>query len=400
MRTPAACLAWLICLLWAPLAAQTQALSAAEIRGIASLGPWPPPLVSDPSNRVSTNIDAVELGQRLFFDSRLSPIGYIGCVSCHQPDRAWTDRLPRAHGLANVNRNTQSLNNLLLQHRFGWVGASDSLWMASVRPILDAREMDSNPAHVRHVYAREPIYGCLYQRAFGADAVKGPASDERVLVDTAKALAAYMSTLVTGRTPFDALRDAVVQGQPVASIDYPPAALRGLKVFVGRGRCIACHAGANLSDGAFHQTGVPGFVAQRVPDNGLADGQQQLRASRFNLGGPHNDGAKPRPRAQPEPSSQRGAFRTPSLRNVAVTAPYMHNGSLDSLRDVVLHYASTPPRVVPKAEHALPQAMHVQASDADDLLAFLQTLTDTRGENRGLPLARVTACDMAGETTR
>ena len=308
--------------------------------------------------------------------------------------------MPRAHGLANVNRNTQPLNNLLSQQRFGWAGASDSLWMASVRPMLDAREMDSNPAHVRHVYTREPTYRCLYQRAFGADAVLGPASDEQVLVDTAKALAAFIETLETGRTPFDTLRDALARGQLVASRDYPPAALRGLKVFFGRGRCIAWHAGANLSDGAFHHTGVPEFVAQRAPDNGLLDGQRQLRASRFNLSGPHNDGAKPRTQAEPEPSSQRGAFRTPSLRNVAVTAPYMHNGSMDSLRDVVLHYARNLPRQLPKGDQGSPQAMDVRATDADDLVAFLQTLTDTRGENRGLPLPRVTACDTAGKITR
>ena len=163
----------------------------------------------DPGNRVSGNAAAIELGRLLFFDARLSRAGYIACVTCHQPDRAWGDGKARAHGMADVDRNTPMLANLRLARWFGWGGASDSLWMASLRPILDSRELDSTPAHARTVYVRDPDLACWYQRAVGRTADDPREDDITVLVNTGKALAAFQETLVTGRTPFDDYRDAL-----------------------------------------------------------------------------------------------------------------------------------------------------------------------------------------------
>jgi len=371
--------------------------SAGEIARIASLGPWPPPPRRDPSNRVSGHPDAIELGRRLFFDSRLSPVGYIACVTCHQPDRGWTDHKPRAHGLGDLDRNTQPLNNVGLQRWFGWGGASDSVWMASLRPILDPREMDSNAAHVRHVYVRMPEYACLYRLAYGADPVTGGETDEAVLVRTAKALASFTETLTTGRTAFDAARDAIARGGSIAATGYPAAAQRGLQFFVGEGRCIACHSGPDFSDGRFHDTGVPEFPGQRTPDAGRQDGIRNLRSSRFTLHGPYNDDPSGRDAAaardiEPEEAA-RGRFRTPSLRNVAVTGPYLHNGGLDSLRDAVRHPAPDDGAVPRGAAAPAALGTEPQGTAADDVVAFLQTLTDARGEDRGLPAPRPTPCD-------
>lgn len=365
--------------------AQPVALSAAERARIIGLGPWPPRGAPNPSNLVAGHPDAIELGRRLFFDSRLSPVGYIACVTCHQPDRGWTDHKQRAHGLGDVDRNTQALNNLGLQDWFGWGGQSDSLWMASLRPILDAREMDSNPAHVRHVYVRVPEYACLYRSVYGVDPVAGGERDEAVLVRSAKALASFTATLGTGRTPFDAARDALARGEPVAAAGFPAAAQRGLRLFVGKADCVACHGGANFSDGEFHDIGAPDFVGQRVPDPGREDGIRNLRSSRFSLLGPYNDDATRRNAAATralKPAVQgRGQFRTPSLRNVALTAPYMHNGSLENLGDAIRHH---------KRANAGPALSEAEIAD---LIAFLQTLSDARGEDRGLPAPRATHCD-------
>jgi cytochrome c peroxidase len=391
-------LAWLTALPGAVAAAQVE-FDQAEIEKIVALGPWPPPVVHDASNRASGNVDAIELGRRLFTDARLSPVGYIACVTCHQPDRGWTDRKQRAHGLGDVDRNTQPLTNLAQQRWFGWGGASDTIWMASIRPILDPREIDSNPAHVRRVYVRVPEYACLYRRAFGVDPIDGGESDEAVLVRTAKALAAFTETLATGRTPFDAFRDAVARGQPPSATGYSPSAQRGLKIFVGLGNCVACHRGPNFSDGSFHDTGVPWFVAQRRADPGRREGIAKVQSSRFNRAGHYSDDAHPAgaaaTRAVAPDENAGGAFRTPSLRNVADTAPYMHNGSLDTLRDVVGHYARVEPqRLRGDARHHL-RRLALSAAQTDDLIAFLDSLSDERGENRMLPAPRPGPCDAA-----
>src|SRR5882672_4481392 len=129
-------------------------LSAADVAAVISFGPWPAAAtqIPDSSNRVSGNPDAIELGRRLFFDPRMSPIGYVACVSCHQPDRAWSDGKARAHGVADLTRNTISLANLRLQRWYGWGGTGDSLWQQSIRPILDPREVDSNLGQVRRLF--------------------------------------------------------------------------------------------------------------------------------------------------------------------------------------------------------------------------------------------------------
>ncbi len=209
-------------------------LNEREARHIVALGPWPPAARRDPGNRVSGQPMAIELGRQLFRDPRMSPVGYIACVTCHQPDRAFTDIKARAHGLADLPRNTPALANLGLQRWYGWGGASDSLWMASIKPILDAREFDGNAALVTRLFAREPELAACYRRVFGVSPLRDP---ERTVVNVGKALAAYVETLVTARTPFDEFRDALARGDASQMAAYPAAALRGLRLFVGRAGC-------------------------------------------------------------------------------------------------------------------------------------------------------------------
>ena len=350
--------------------------TATERARIAAHGPWPPAPQRDASNRVSGRPAAIAFGQRLFFDGRLSASGVISCAWCHQPDRAWTDGRATAQALAAGDRNTQPLFNLRLQRWYGWAGSSDSLWMASLRAVVDPREMGASLAHVAREVRRRPDLACGYRRAFGAPP---PDDDSQLAIDTAKALAAFQETLVSGRTPFDEFRDALARDDRAAMARYPQAAQRGLRLFIGRGNCALCHTGPNFSNGEFHDTGVPFFVRPGEVDPGRHAGLRQVQSSPFNLLGRFNDDAT-RATATATRHAQLehrhwGEWRTPSLREVAATAPYMHNGSLATLRDVVLHYADLPEDRLHADGERLLRALKLSPGDVDDLLAFLQTLS-------------------------
>lgn len=333
----------------------------AELQQVLSLGPWPPLAQRDPSNRVSGQPLAITLGRQLFRDPRMSPVGYIACVTCHQPDRAFTDHKARAHGLADLPRNTPTLTNLAQQRWFGWGGGSDSLWMASIAPILDPREFDGSAASVVQLFEREPALADCYRDVFGTTPYASP---QRTVVNVGKALAAYVETLVTARTPFDEFRDALQRSDTVAVAAYPADAQRGLKLFVGAGGCVACHAGPNFSDGSFHRGAVSNSDAGRWQD------AQRLKASALNLAGPHNDEPNGKRAADTRRlvahSSMRDHYRTPSLRNVSTSGPYLHDGAAGQLHDAVQHAG----------------AVRLSTSQVQDLVAFLHTLTDHHGERR------------------
>lgn len=342
-------------------------LTPTESLHLQTLGPWPPPVRKDTSNRVSGQLQAIELGRRLFADARMSPVGYIACVTCHQPDRAFTDLKARAHGLADLPRNTPSLFNLSQQRWFGRDGASDSLWLASIRPMLDAREFDGSAATTVKLFLRDPELAACYRKVFGVSPLQ---KSERTVVNVGKALAAYQETLVTGRTPFDDFRDATIRGDASAAMRYPPAAQRGLKLFVSDAKCISCHSGPNFSDDRFHK--VTGAANNDV-DDGRLQGVHSVKATPFNLSSRYNDDPTRRnanaTRQLVSDNSQRGQFRTPGLRNVTATAPYMHDGKIDFLQAAVQHGALQPTPVL-------------TAAQASDLVAFLATLTDRYGASR------------------
>jgi cytochrome c peroxidase len=357
----------------APAAA---AFTEAEARAIASHGPWPPAFRPDPSNRASGNPDAIELGERLFFERRLSANGEVSCSRCHLPERNWTDGEARARGLALTDRNTPSITNVRLARWFGWDGAHDSLWSQGIRPILDAKEMGASAAHVATLVRGDADFACRYRKAFGAP----PADDERVLVDVAKALAAFQETVASARTPFDEFRDALAQGDAAGIARYPEAAKRGLALFIGKGSCNVCHAGPAFSNGEFHDTGIPFFIEPGRVDPGRHEGIRKLLASRFNLLGPYSDDA-----ARATATGTRhvalehrnfGEFKTPTLRNLALTAPYMHNGRLATLRDVVQHYSTVSPDRLHSDGEAILKPLRLSEQEARDLVAFLESLQD------------------------
>jgi cytochrome c peroxidase len=329
-----------ICALLAALAALSPppgtaaedppALTESEIRAILAHGPWPAPASTDPSNRVSGKREAIEFGERLFFDRRLSDGGKFSCGTCHVPERNWTDNQTRGAAIAEVDRNTPTLMNARMGRRFGWDGAADSLWSQSIRPILDARELGANPRHVAELLRKDEQLSCRYRKAF--DAAPSATDDDAVLADVGKALAAFQETFETPPTPFDRFRNALARGEPIRPWVYSEAAQRGARIFVGKGGCSSCHSGPNFSSGELHDNGFSVYAAKGRPDPG-----------------------------------RNGAFKVPTLRHLFLTAPYGHHGEVATLADAVRHYSE-------RGSSEL-KPLKLTASEQTDLVVFLESLS-------------------------
>ncbi len=326
----------LVALLGTTPAAATDAgaLTPAERAAILALGPWPPAPMRDADNPASGNPAGIALGESLFHSPRLSPTG-LRCASCHEPWRHFADGRIVAQGVAAGSRNTPSLLDAARHRHYGWDGARDQLWQQSLRPLQDAREMPASIAQVAALVRGDAALSARAAAIFGA---ASDADDARVTRDVGLALAAYVETLATPRTPFDDWRDRLAGApgglEPAGSGALPAAARRGLLLFVGHAGCAACHAGPTLSDDAFHVSLVHSMTAPGVADTG-------------HPGGPGN------------------MFRTPGLRDVASTAPYLHDGSAARLCDAVQPHAADPGNVPPL----------LTAAERRDLVAFLRTLS-------------------------
>ena len=293
--------------------------SDAELRAIVAHGPWPIPIAADPTNSASGKREAIELGERLFFDQRLSPSGKFSCGTCHVPERNWTDNRTRGAAIAEVDRNTPTLMNLRLGRHFGWEGVTDTLWKQSMRPILDARELGASPRHVAELVRKDEQISCRYQKTFGHP--PSASDDQAVLADVGKVLAALVETFETPPTPFDRFRNALARGDKITPWVYSEAAQRGAKLFVGKGTCTTCHSGPNFSSG-------------------------ELRRNGFTQDGP---------------------FKVPTLRHLLLTAPYGHHGEIATLADVVRHYSETAGGEV--------KPLRLSAAEQSDLVVFLESIS-------------------------
>ena len=356
------------------------AFTDTERTAILLHGSWPIATTPDPSNRVSGRPAAIAFGKRLFSSTLLSAGRDRSCASCHIAAKGFTDGRKRSIGIARVDRNAPALFNLRLNRWYGWAGARDNLWAQSLRPILDTSELGMTAARVKRRIAAAPALARSYRAVFG----RPPAADdpETVLVNLGKALAAFQETIVSGRTPFDEFRDALAMGDRAGIAAYPVAARRGLKLFVGRGRCNVCHFGPNFTTGEFHNIGLPHFAARGRVDKGRYGGIQRLKASRYNLLGRFNDDRKRSTagftqRVVLHPRNW-GEFRIPSLRNVGLTAPYMHDGGKPTLTAAVRHYSELNEDRLHQDGEKLLRALRLSDRQIAELVAFLETLTEKR----------------------
>ena len=369
-------------------------------------------LPAGPANGVADSAPAAALGQFLFFDTRLSANGEVACATCHQPARGFSDGLALAKGLAAGTRNTPSLLNAALNHWFFWDGRADSLWSQALQPLEGPREAGGDRLHIAHLVADDAALSAAYQRVFGelpplADTARFPpharpdpdprssmaeawqamapadrTEIDRVFSNIGKAIEAYERKLIGGASPFDTYVEGLRTGDPAKEAALSPAAARGLKLFVGAANCHTCHTGPALSDGEFHNLGLP-LLPGEEPDRGRAAGMTLLHADIFNAAGPFSDEpteiAKQRLETLPPPKSQLGAFKTPSLRNVALSAPYMHDGRFATLPEVLEFYAQGKPashgRLVGTRDLTLNLVPRLTPEQRSDLVAFLGALT-------------------------
>ena len=344
---------------------------------IAAHGPWPPAPRADASNRVLNQASARAFGASLFFDVRLSANQQLSCASCHQPNRAFQDGLATAVGRTQGHRNTPSLLDAAQWRWLGWDGAHDSLWAASLTPLLSDGEMQQTVKGLAQRIRNAPDLVAGYRETFQTPL---PPSDDELVVNLGKALAAYQSTLVSERTPFDDFRDALQSGDVAKAANYPLSAQRGLQLFLGEGRCTTCHAGASFTNGEFGDIGI-GFFVEGGVDGGRYKGLEKLLASHYNRLGEFNDAGEQDPRAvstrhvtlQPR---HFGEFRVPSLRQLTHTAPYMHNGSVATIEAVVNHYSDLPEDRLHSDGERILRPLKLSDQEAADLTAFLRSLSN------------------------
>ncbi len=383
-------------------------LTPAEVALALEFSPLPAP-PPDPTNAVADDPAAARLGQALFFDPRLSGPGNIACASCHDPALGFADGRRLAKAVAHHPRHTQSLWNVAYNRWFFWDGRKDTLWSQALAPFEDPREHGGSRLQIVHTLAADDVLVRAYEGVFGAfpdvsDHDRFPAAgrpvpgdeahphalawnrmtpEDRAAVDTVfvgvgKAIAAYERRLISRRAPFDVFVEGLREDDPAKQRALSASAQRGFALFAGKGRCLLCHDGPNFTDLEFHSNRVP--TGEGV-DPGRALGVLRLLDDPFNSSSVFADdgGASGRAKlALPAASWEvPGEFKTPTLRNVATTAPYMHEGQLQTLAEVIEFY-STLERAAAPGPHAetilVPAGL--TAAEQADLLAFLEALTD------------------------
>ncbi len=298
-------------------------------------------------------VEGIELGRRLFHETRLSRTSTQSCVSCHDPAFAFTDHGKRLSTGVNAipgTRNSMPLANLAWKDSFFWDGRAKSLREQALMPIQDHVEMDDSLENVVAKLSQDTIYQDAFHKAFGSAEVSAP--------KIGLALEQFLLTLVSGDSKFD----RAMRGE--ARLDEDEQ--RGFQLFFtesdpGRGirgaDCFHCHGGADFSDHRFH-------------NNGLDDESGAADTGRMKITGLATD---------------RAAFVTPSLRNIALTAPYMHDGRFATLEEVIAHYAggvkrsaTLDPNLAKHAGGGVP----LDVADQRALIAFLKSLTDESSVDR------------------
>lgn len=357
------------------------------------------PLAPDPSNRHGDDPRAAALGEKLFFDRRLSSNGRVSCASCHLPERDFQDGTPLATGVGTTTRRTMPIAGTAHAPWLFWDGRKDSQWAQALGPLESAVEHGGDRTQYAHLVAAayraeyESIFGPL-PRLAGLPDHAGPVADPvrnaawrripparreevtRVFVNIGKAIAAYERRLEPAPSRFDRYVDALASGGPLT----PDAALSedevaGLRLFIGKANCASCHSGPLLTDQGFHNTGVPA-VDSLPEDRGRAVGVAQALGDEFNCLSRWSDAA-PAQCTELRFADDTGAalvraYKTPSLRGVADRAPYMHAGQIATLAEVVRHYDRAPAAAAGRTEL---KPLHLTRAEQAQLVAFLGTLS-------------------------
>ena len=295
-------------------------------------------------NRLSA--EKIILGRKLFFAPLLSADRSTSCATCHEPERSFTVAEPFPKGIRGqrTKRNPPALVNRAYGRSFFWDGRAKTLEEQALQPIPNPKELDLPLEELEKRLKGNKTYRELFQKAFG----RNPNRE-----DVARALASYIRSLLVGDSPYD--RYVLGDREPLSTL-----AEQGLKLFRGKANCTACHVGPNLTDEGFHNTGVA-----------WRDGEF-LDRGRFTVTRKEKD---------------RGVFKTPTLREVERTAPYMHDGSLATLEEVIEYYNRGGNRN-PHLDTEL-RPLKLTAEEKKALVAFLKALSgDIRSGWKGPQIER------------
>ncbi len=381
--------------------------TAREVRvlksfSLSALGDPPP----SPGNRWADDPGAATLGEAIFFDPSFSANDQLSCASCHAPDLDFADGLTRAQGLGAGNRNTPTITGTAWNTWFYWDGRRDSLWAQALIPFEAHNEMGSDRLSVVRNVASSHTLTANYEAVFGplpefddiAVARASPLADaalrdswyrlnseqqrriNTVFVNIGKAVAAWERTQHFKPSAFDSYIDSLdALGETENTPEISDDIKAGARLFMDADttQCLQCHNGPTLTNGGFHNIGTGNFDGDML-DFGRVFGLQAVLMDEFNCLGPYSDAA-------PEDCTAlrflnrghhiplEGAFKTPSLRGVDGTAPYFHDGSAATLKDVMQHY-NRPPDTAKVGEHEL-NALELTDTDIESLVAFMQALT-------------------------
>ncbi|MDG2423551.1 MAG: cytochrome c peroxidase [Phycisphaerales bacterium] len=399
----------MILLLVLILAGSPTSLTEQQQRRIAGLQ-MSSAIPGDPTNRIWDNEQAAVLGQRVFFDPGFSRNGEVSCATCHDPALGFADGKPLPMGLAQGERHAPSLLNVAGHRWFFWDGRADTLWAQALHPFEREEEFGSSRLEVLHRIHSDPLLRSQYEQVFGSmpqldDINRFPprarpgrntqatevvawnamAEEDQEAVNIAfanlgKAIAAYEHQLITPPSDFDRFVDAMLAGNQKGMTVLSPAAQRGMLLFVGEAGCRQCHNGPLLSDLEFHNTGIPNADGSMPSDPGRWKGIQLLGENPFRANGAYSDAPESR-RGQSTASLARnsehwGAFRTPSLRNLNQTAPYMHQGQFSTLGEVLDFYNTLEGMVVmDHHQETVLAPLGLTSGQLADLEAFLLSLS-------------------------
>ncbi|MCH9695381.1 MAG: hypothetical protein K0U72_12795 [Gammaproteobacteria bacterium] len=328
-----------------------------------------PDLPPDPSNAVADNPAAAAFGRLLFHDPRLSADGTVACVTCHVPELRFTDGLQKGQAIGTSKRNTPSIVGAAYSPWLYWDGRRDSQWAQALSPLEDPDEHGSSRQEIVAIVLGDDGYRSLYESLFGNEHT----DINRAFSNLGKAIAAFERTVLPSVSRFDDYVAAVVSGDAEQQSIYSDDEVWGLRLFSGEANCIQCHNGPLLTNNEFHNTGVINFSGE-VPDKGRLDGVLMAFADEFNCRSHYSDDAL---RRCDELEYARtglellGTVRTPSLRNLGGTAPFMHKGQLATLRDVLVHYNDAPDAMI---GHNESKPLGLSKRELRQLEAFLHTL--------------------------
>jgi len=349
----------------APAAWSEDEIVVLESLWLESLPELPP----DPTNAVADNPLAAEFGRALFFDSRFSANGGISCATCHQPERHFTDGLPKGVAIGMSKRNTPSIVGTAYSPWLYWDGRRDSQWSQALSPLEDPNEHASNRLSTIAIVVEDKDYWRMYESLFGE-----AAGVDRMYSNIGKAIAAFERTIMPTAARFDEYVAAVVGGDTERQATlFSDDEIRGLRLFIGEADCTQCHNGPLFTNNEFHNTGLINLFGE-VPDKGRAVGVREVLEHPFSCNGLYSDDSQKTcnelefARTGPDLI---GAFRTPSLRNLENTAPYGHKGQLVTLADVLAHYNEAPDAMI---GHNEAKPLDLSDRELAQIEAFLRTL--------------------------